>query len=140
VLSALAIAAGLAWGLTTVVIRSTRLTTLSAEKLLLYQVAASALILPLLSLAIGESWHVDFTTPVVLSLAVQTVLGSFASYLLWMWLLQHYPVTRISAFTFLTPVFAVGFGFLLLDEAIHVSLLVALVCVAIGIRLVNDRR
>jgi drug/metabolite transporter (DMT)-like permease len=44
----LALAGGMFWGLTTVVIRSSRLTLISAERLLFYQVSVSALVLPLL--------------------------------------------------------------------------------------------
>jgi drug/metabolite transporter (DMT)-like permease len=44
---------------------------------------------------------------------------------------------RISAFTFLTPLFGLLFGALLLNEVIGVRLVVALVFVALGISLVN---
>ena len=37
------------------------------------------------------------------SLALQTVIGAFASYLAWMWMLRHYPATQLSSFTFLAP-------------------------------------
>jgi drug/metabolite transporter (DMT)-like permease len=33
------------------------------------------------------------------------VVVSFASYLVWFWLMRHYPATRVSAFTLLTPLF-----------------------------------
>ena len=38
---------------------------------------------------------------------LQTVVGAFASYLAWMWLLGRYPATRVSVFVFLTPLFAI---------------------------------
>lgn len=38
------------------------------------------------------------------SIAFQIVVVSFASYLLWFWLIRHYPATRLAAFTLLTPV------------------------------------
>jgi drug/metabolite transporter (DMT)-like permease len=53
---ALALAAGTLWGLTTLVIRSSKMATASAEKTLFYQVAVTAAIAPLLSLALGETW------------------------------------------------------------------------------------
>ena len=52
------------------------------------------------------------------SVALQTVVGAFASYLAWMWMLGHYPATKISAFVFLTPLFALLFGMLWLGEAV----------------------
>ncbi len=135
----LGLAAGALWGLTTVTIRATRLVRLSPEKMLFYQVAVSAVVLPLLSLALGEPWRWRWSAFAASSLALQTVVGAFASYLAWMWLLAHYPATRMSAFSFLTPIFALMAGALWLGEPITVSLVVALALVALGMLLVNRR-
>ncbi len=135
----LALAAGMFWGLTTVVIRSTQLTRISPEKLLFYQVGVSALALPVLSCALGEHWVWSFSAFSTASLLAQTVVGAFASYLAWMWMLGRYPATKISAFVFLTPVFALLFGALWLHEPVTLNLLAALVMVAAGIILVNRK-
>jgi drug/metabolite transporter (DMT)-like permease len=137
---ALALAAGVLWGLTTLVIRSSALATASAEKTLFYQVAVTAGVAPLLSLALGERWSLDYSAYAWTSIALQTAIGAFASYLAWMWLLRHYPATRMSSFTFLTPVFALLFGVLLLDEPLTAQLVLALTGVAVGIVLVNRKR
>ena len=136
----LALLAGMLWGLTTVVIRSTSLATVSAEKLLFYQVAVSAVTLPFLSLALGEPWTFQYGAFAWGSLAVQTVVGAFASYLAWMWLLGRYPATRVSVFVFLTPMFALLFGAWWLKESVTASLVIALAFVALGIVLVNRRQ
>jgi drug/metabolite transporter (DMT)-like permease len=135
----LGLAAGALWGLTTVTIRATRLATLSPEKTLFYQVAVSAALLPLLSLALGEAWNWHWSAFATASVALQTVVGAFASYLVWMWLLVYYPATRISAFVFLTPLFALLAGALWLGEPVTPTLLAALALVALGIVLVNRR-
>ncbi|MBY4597689.1 DMT family transporter [bacterium BD-1] len=135
----LGLAAGLFWGLTTVVIRSTRLSTISAERTLMYQVAVSAATLPALSLALGESWQWQWSSFAATSIALQTVVGAFASYLAWMWLLSRYPATKVSAFVFLTPLFALLFGALWLGETITLQLVVALALVAVGMVLVNRK-
>jgi len=136
---ALALAAGLSWGLTTVTIRASTLARASAEKLLFYQVAVSAAILPLLSLALGETWTWPFSPFAATSLVLQTVVGAFASYLVWMWMLGRYPATKISVFVFLTPIFALLFGTLWLHEPVTPTLLTALALVAGGIVLVNRK-
>jgi drug/metabolite transporter (DMT)-like permease len=136
---ALALAAGALWGLTTLVIRASKLMTVSPEKTLFYQVGVTALVAPLLSLALGEAWTLSYSSYAWGSLALQTVVGAFASYLTWMWLLRHYPATQMSSFTFLTPVFALVFGVMLLDEPLTVRLMLALCGVALGIVLVNRR-
>jgi drug/metabolite transporter (DMT)-like permease len=137
---ALALAAGLFWGLTTLTIRATRLGSASAEKILFYQVAVTAAVAPLLSLLLGEAWSMGYSGWAWGSIALQTVLGAFASYLAWMWLLRHYPATQLSSFVFLTPVFALFFGVGLLGETLTLQLVLALTGVAAGIVLVNRRR
>ncbi|WP_291010915.1 DMT family transporter [Hydrogenophaga sp.] len=136
---AMGLAAGIFWGLTTLTIRSTRLSDASAEKTLFYQVGVTALVMPLLSLALGETWSLDYSAQAWTSLGLQTAVGAFASYLTWMWLLRHYPATQMASFTFLTPVFALVFGVALLGEALTLQLTLALVGVAAGIVLVNRR-
>lgn len=136
---AMGLAAGMLWGLTTLTIRSTRLAHASAEKTLFYQVGVTALVAPLLSLALGETWSLSYSAQAWGSLGLQTTVGAFASYLTWMWLLRHYPATQMSSFTFLTPVFALVFGVVLLGEALTLQLTLALVGVAVGIVLVNRR-
>ena len=135
----LGLAAGALWGLTTVTIRATALARVSAEKMLYYQVAVSTITLPVLSLALGEAWDFGFSGFAAGSLVVQTVVGAFASYLAWMWILARYPATKISVFVFLSPIFALIFGALWLKEPVTPSLLAALALVAAGIVLVNRK-
>ena len=137
---ALALAAGTLWGLTTLVIRSSKMATASAEKTLFYQVAVTTVVAPVLSLAWGETWSLHYSGYAWLSIALQTAIGAFASYLAWMWMLRHYPATQLSSFTFLAPLFALVFGVVLLGEHLTVQLVIALAAVAAGIVLVNRRK
>lgn len=133
----MALGGGMAWGLTTVVIRGFGLTRMSAEKLLFYQVAVSALCLPFVSLALGEPWNWSWSVFGWVSMLLQVLVGAFATFLTWMWLLGHYPATRISAFVFLTPVFALVAGAVWLSEPVSLQLVLAVALVAVGIVLVN---
>lgn len=135
----LALAAGMFWGLTTIVIRGSRLTRVSPEKMLFYQVTVSTVTLPVLSLVLHEQWVWSWSAFGSTSMLVQTVVGAFASYLTWMWLLGRYPATKISVFVFLTPVFALLFGALWLREPITINLIAALSMVALGIVLVSRK-
>jgi len=136
---ALGLMAGVMWGLTTLAIRATRLSTASAEKTLFYQIAVTAAVCPLLSLVLGEQWGFSYSSYAWLSIVLQTAIGAFASYLAWMWMLRHYPATRISSFTFLTPLLALVFGVVILSEPLTLQLVLALSGVALGIVLVNRR-
>lgn len=134
---AMGIAGGLLWGLTTVVIRATSLTKVAPEKLLMYQLGVSSLLLPCISLGLGEHWSLNLSAFAWTSVLVQAGVGAFLSYLIWMWILSRYPATKVSVFTFLTPVFSLIAGALWLGEPVSTELLVALVVVGLGITLVN---
>nr|WKF58320.1 putative amino-acid metabolite efflux pump [Paraburkholderia busanensis] len=134
---ALGVLAGIAWAATTVVVRATRLAQSSASKTLLYQLAVSAVVLLALAAGLGQA-HVDTVTPLaLLSLAYQAVIVAFVSYLVWFWLLTRYIASRLSVFSFLTPLFGVSFGVLLLGESFSLRFLMAALLVLAGIALVN---
>jgi drug/metabolite transporter (DMT)-like permease len=56
-----------------------------------------------------------------------------------MWMLTRYPAAKMSAFVFLTPVFALFIAALWLKEPITATMVTALALVAIGMALVNRR-
>ncbi|MDP2416611.1 MAG: DMT family transporter [Hydrogenophaga sp.] len=136
---AMGLAAGMLWGLTTLAIRTTKIATVSAEKSLFYQLGVTAAVTPLLSIALGETWSLNYSALAWGSIFLQTAVGAFASYLAWMWMLRHYPATQMSTFTFLTPVFALVFGVVLLSEPLTLQLVLALLGVAAGIVLVSRK-
>ncbi len=129
--------AGALWAATTVLIRATRLSAISAGKTLFYQLAVSAVMLTVLAVAKGEP-GVTKLTPVVLgSLVYQAVIVAFLSYLGWFWLLTRYFAARLSVFSFLTPLFGVAAGMLILREPVTPAFLGAALLVGAGIYLVN---
>jgi drug/metabolite transporter (DMT)-like permease len=134
---ALGVTAGVLWGATTLAIRGTKLSGASAEKTLLYQLSVSGVLLALAALATGQPLPQALSPLAWSSLAFQVVVVTSASYLMWFWLVRHYPATRLAAFTLLTPVFGLLLGLGLLGEPITARLVVALAGVAIGIAVVN---
>ena len=134
---ALGVAAAILWGATTLAIRGTALASASAEKTLLYQLAVSGVLLALAVPLAGEPWPARLSAYVVALLLFQTVIVTFASYLLWFWLIAHYPATPLASFTLLTPVFGLVAGAMLLGEPVTARLLIALTAVVAGIYVVN---
>ena len=84
--------------------------------MLFYQLAVSALLLPVASRLLGEPGVIAWTPRAVASLAYQAVVVAFASYLTWFWLLTRYLAGRLAVFSFLTPLFGVVFGTTILGE------------------------
>jgi len=136
---ALGVLAGVLWGATTLAIRGSKLGSADAEKTLLYQLAVSGVLLLVAALVAGSPLPTRLSTLVWASLLFQVVIVTFASYLVWFWLIRSYPATRLSSFTLLTPVFGLLMGAVLLGEPITLRLVLALAAVALGIVLVNRR-
>ncbi|MGO9786009.1 MAG: DMT family transporter [Stellaceae bacterium] len=128
------------WGATTVLIKATKLARISAHRVLFYQLLGSAPVLLLLSAAMGERGAFAATPAIWGAVAFQTVIVAFISYLAWFKLISLYPVFRLSAFSFLTPLFGMLAGGLILGEPITVTLMAAMVLVGCGIYLINRDR
>jgi drug/metabolite transporter (DMT)-like permease len=132
--------AAVLWAATTVLIRRSSLASARAEKTLFYQLAVSALLLPLGARALGEAGVMQIDATVAVSLVFQGVVVAFASYLAWFWLLTRYLAARLSVFSFLAPLFGVLFGVAILNERLTPSFALAAALVGGGIALVNVRR
>lgn len=133
-------AAAVGWASVTIMVRTTRLGHASAEKTLFYQLAVSAVVLSLAAVAMGEGGAASFGPGAIASLAYQSVVIAFASYLAWFWLLTRYMAGRLSVLTFLAPMFGVLSGVVFLNEPLSGYFAFAALLVATGIILVNLRR
>jgi drug/metabolite transporter (DMT)-like permease len=134
----LGLLAGLSWGLTTVVVRSSRLSEAPPALTLFYQLAVAAVLLAGIAIALGEITPIRITPVAVASVLFQGVVVSFFSYFAWFWLMRRYLASNLAVFSFMTPLFGVGFGVLLLDEPLSISFLGGAVLVLLGISLVSS--
>jgi len=134
---ALGILAGAAWGATTVVIRCSALSEAPPARTLLYQLLGGFLLLSGYAALTGQAGRFHPTPLAWASLLFQGVVVSFASYLAWFWLLRRYLASRLSIFSFLTPIFGVAFGVLLLREPLTVPFALGAAMVLAGILVVS---
>jgi len=135
----LALAAAMLWALTTVVIKRRLVAAVSPYHTLFYQTFFSIPILFLLSFMYQETPVHYIDGLILISVAYQGVLVAFISYLVWFFLVHTYPISRLSAFTFLTPVFATLAGVWLLGETLTPRIILSLTLVSIGIYIVNRK-
>ena len=127
---------GMFWAATTLVIKRSRLAMASAEKTLLYQLSVSAVMtLPMLLVAGPVFRDVSFVP--IAALLFQAVYVVAVTYVLWFWLMRRYPAAGLSSFAFLTPVFGVLCGGLLLDEPLSIRIFLALALIGAGLIIVN---
>jgi drug/metabolite transporter (DMT)-like permease len=133
----LSMTGGLLWAATSLYLKRVVRTSMTPSQMLFYQLGFSAVQLSLMSL-LFEPRFVSNLTPLVLAcMAYQGIIVAFASYLVWFWLIQVYPVSNISGFTFFTPIFGILLGGLLLQEPLTVKLLIGGALVTGGMVLVN---
>lgn len=134
----LALLGGIAWAATTVVVRTSRLATASASQTLLYQLVAGFVLLLIAAAVLGQT-KVNPTPLMWSSLVFQALIVSFASFLVWFWLLRNYLASQLGVFSFLTPLFGVAFGVGLLNEPLEFSFLVGAALVLVGVVLVSGQ-
>lgn len=134
---ALLLCAAVLWGATTMIFKMSRLSRAPAEKTLIYQTAVSAPLLALASMAAGETMTQMPGPMAIVSLAYQTVWVVGITFLLWYVLMKTYSASKLTAFTFITPLFGVAAGHLVLNEPISTAFAVAVAFVVAGLYLVN---
>lgn len=132
----LALLGGIFWAATTVSVRLSRLAEAPATQTLFYQLLMGGILLLPLAFFSGQA-TIQWTTLSISSLIFHTMLISFASYLIWFWMLKHYLASRLGVFSFLTPVFGMLFGVLILDEQIELNFIVGTCMVMLGVILVS---
>jgi len=128
---------GSLWAATTLVVKVSRLREVPAEKGLGYQLVVSVPILAAAALVSGESMSQFPPISTTLLMVYQAVWVVGATFLLWFALIKAYSASKLSAFTFFTPLFGVGAGYFILNEPLTAAFGVAAVLVTAGLYLVN---
>jgi len=133
----LIVAGGALWAATTLIVKATALIRTPAEKGLGYQVALSIPILAFAAWISGETIsHVP--TPLSLSLlAYQAFWVVGLTFLLWFGLVKTYSASKLSAFTFITPLFGVVAAYFIMHDTLTIAFGVAALLVIAGLYLVN---
>ncbi len=134
------VGAALFWAATTLTIKASSLNRVSAEKVMLYQLVVSAPMLAAAAAVFGERIPHAPSALAVGALAYQTVWVVSVTFVIWFALVMRYSANRLSAFTFLTPLFGVAAGHFVLGEPLTGAFAAAVALVAGGLVLVNRAR
>jgi drug/metabolite transporter (DMT)-like permease len=125
-----------AWAATTLVIKSSSLARVSPEKTLLYQLVVCVPIVTIGAVVFGERIVAMPSAVAWGSIAYQTIVVG-TTFSIWFALIVKFSASRLSAFTFLTPLFGVAAGHLVLGEPLTPAFALAVLLVAGGLILVN---
>jgi len=132
----LGLSGGFLWGLSTVLVRTSALASAAAAKTLLYQLSIATCLLTLLAVLLKQSAF-TLTTPLVGNLLFQGVVISFLSFLAWFALLKRYVAAELGVLMFMSPIYGVAFGVLLLSEPLELRFVFGCSLVMMGILLVT---
>jgi drug/metabolite transporter (DMT)-like permease len=128
---------GALWGATTVIAKGTKLRLAPPEKALGYQVAIS---IPLLAAAAWLSGEKLTHVPGVLAISVVTYQAIWIvglTFTIWLALVQSHSASKLSAFTFITPLFGVVASYLIMHDQLTLAFGAAALLVIAGLYLVN---
>jgi drug/metabolite transporter (DMT)-like permease len=128
---------GALWAATTLVVKATPLLKVPAEKALGYQVAVS---IPILGLAAAISGETLTRVPGPLALALVTYQAVWVvglTFLIWFSMVRTYSASKLSAFTFITPLFGVAAGYFIMHDTLTPAFGAAALLVVAGLYLVN---
>jgi drug/metabolite transporter (DMT)-like permease len=132
----LALISAFCWAGIALCVKITPLKSVPPEQQLIIQVAVSAPILLVAALISGDLVR-DLQPVHLWGMAFQIIAVASFGFLIWFWLLTIYPASSVASFSFLSPVFAVILGWLLLGEDVGLQVWIALALVAAGITLIN---
>ncbi|MEQ9812019.1 MAG: DMT family transporter [Azospirillaceae bacterium] len=136
----LALLAGALWGATTVVIRLTSLSETPAARTLHFQLAAAFVIIGAAAIVNGQTTIVSLSALSAASIVYQGVIVAFLTYLGWFWMLRRYAAAEVAVLSFMTPLFGVSFGVILLGEPIDAAFGWGAALVIAGVVLVSGGR
>jgi drug/metabolite transporter (DMT)-like permease len=134
------VGAAVFWAATTLLIKASALNRVSAEKVMLYQLVVSAPVMVAAAYFAGERIAQTPSALALGALAYQTIWVVSVTFVAWFALVARYSANRLSAFTFLAPLFGVGAGHLVLGEPLTPAFAAAVALVACGLVLVNRAR
>jgi drug/metabolite transporter (DMT)-like permease len=133
----LIVGGGALWAATTLVVKATSLLKAPPEKALGYQVATSIPILACAAWISGERLT-HLPGPLALSLmAYQAFWVVGLTFLLWFALVRTYSASKLSAFTFITPLFGVIASYFIMHDKLSLAFGAAALLVIAGLYLVN---
>lgn len=134
----LALCGGIAWGLSNIVLRRSRVGGAAVPKTVFYQVGTAALLLIGFAALTGQLRLIP-TVPATAALLFQTLIISVFGYLVWFWLLSHYLTSRLMLLSLMTPLLGVVFGALLLHDSIDLRFALGSALVLAGILFVHTQ-
>ena len=131
-----ALGGAIGWAGIILLARGSSFSRIKPEMQLLWMTLVSAPILIIASLFFGELVR-EFEYIHILGLLFQSIVVVAIGFIFWLWLLSIYPASGVASFAFLTPIFGMIFGWLILNESLSKNITISACLVIVGIVLIN---
>ena len=136
----LVMAGAMLWAVSTLYVKRFMVGLMSGFQMLYMQILVSTPALLLAAVFLEPVGKVEFSRLSLGILAFQGLVVVFISYLAWMNLLRRYPASAVQSFTFLSPVWGVLMGVMLLGETVTGVMTAGIAMVGAGLYMVNRPR
>ena len=132
----MALVGAIGWAGIILLARGSSFARIRPEMQLLWMTLVSAPMLIIASLFFGELVR-DFQYIHIFGLLFQSIVVVAIGFIFWLWLLSIYPASGVASFAFLTPIFGMTFGWLILSESLSKDIGISACLVIAGIFLIN---
>jgi drug/metabolite transporter (DMT)-like permease len=119
-------------------LKISRLAKAAPETQLLYKLIVSGIILLPISLLFDDFIR-DINTNLILIFSFQVIVIMCLGFIGWLWVMSRYSASSTSSFAFLTPIFGVLFGWLIMGDIIDLQIYLSLFLTCLGIYLINKK-
>jgi drug/metabolite transporter (DMT)-like permease len=130
--------ASFCWAAIAIMLKSSRLARVAPETQLLYKLIVSGIILLPISLLFDDFIR-DINTNLILIFSFQVIVIMCLGFIGWLWVMSKYSASSTSSFAFLTPIFGVLFGWLIMGDIIDLQIYLSLFLTCLGIYLINKK-
>ena len=131
--------ASFCWAAIAIMLKTTRLNKSIPETQLLYQLIVSGIILLPISFLFNDFIR-DMNINLVFIFLFQVIIIMCLGFIGWLWVMSRYSASSTSSFAFLTPIFGVLFGWLIMDDNINLQIYLSLFLTCMGIYIINTKK
>lgn len=101
------------------------------------QMTVAGAVLTLLGLALGEFHQFNFTVESFAAFSYLIIIGALVAYSAYIYAIAHLPISFVSTYAYVNPIIALFAGWLVLNEEINATIIVAAVIILIGVAVVK---
>ncbi len=104
------------------------------------QMVSGGIALFILGFIFGEFSNVIFSLKTILAIAYLIIFGSLVGYSSYIYLLQHWPASRVGTYAYVNPIVALILGHFILGEPVSFDIVISMIVIILGVILVQKSK